>query len=353
MNKIAHRIIDLIEIYLRRGQGGKFVGFGVACLLGGRFWGNIEFNSVSVNEGLWSLALEFGGGTWLLSDCAGILLIAVGLCLIWVQHRKGERKSILIVELRGLAQTVDTPLSESLPRRFEGRRETILVDVRDRITNNQRSAIQQVNLLPEQIRNHVGGRDRRDLTICAGSIAAVPLTFQAGCLLSSEASVCWFEWGGNIQRWVEVQAQPQPQPPHAGTAMKLVGAVAGEEAVLALPVTYPISETSIARSFPGLPVFRLEGATMHLRDVPQPDFVTAITVEFTKAIQYLQRHGVKTIHLLLAAPGVVTLRLGAAYSPRNMPAVIVYQYSGQAEDRYSWGVRLSDSITGGEYVDAP
>lgn len=46
------------------------------------------------------------------------------------------------------------------------------------------------------------------------------------------------------------------------------------------------------------------------------------------------------IHLILASPASLAIRLGMAYDPRLMPELLVYQYERTDPVPYPWALRM-------------
>ena len=96
----------------------------------------------------------------------------------------------------------------------------------------------------------------------------------------------------------------------------------------------------IASKFPGLPVVEMtlegSGPDAHWSEEKQ----AALARQFHETAIQLGTKGVRTIHLVLAAPNSIVLRFGRVYDKRNLPALVAYQYERSTTPPYPWGVRM-------------
>ncbi len=208
MNKILHRLLDLLELYFRRSPAGTLVGTGAFLMAtGSRFDVKLNFGGrTSEQEYVEGQLATSDTEWWISAGCLviGAVLIGIGLWFSWQLFQDQRRKRVIAIELRGLTQSVDTPLELASPRRVLGARHALLIDVRNQIdgTKTQRqAAIDLVNFLPQQLKLAKDGRDRNDLTVYAGGLAPVPVLFLAGTLLASESAINWMDWDRKELRW--------------------------------------------------------------------------------------------------------------------------------------------------------
>lgn len=273
----------------------------------------------------------------------GALLVAIGIWFAWKLFQDQRRKRVIAIELRGLTQSVDTPIEAAIPRRVLGARETLLIDVRNQIdgTNAQRQlAIDSINFLPQRLKLAKDGRDRNDLTVYAGGLAPVPILFLAGTLLASESAINWLDWNRKEQRWIS----PFEGVETSSLAPVNFSSVNGEEIVLAMSISYPIDQNELTVSFPKLPIVEMKLEATYPGLVFSETSIQHIMQQFMQTVATLQGMGTRKIHLALAAPSVLTMRLGSCYASRNMPEMVVYQYQrAQRENPYPWGLEMPNS----------
>ena len=92
-------------------------------------------------------------------DCRGIRL--GGHSLQSAEHRHLARNKIVVIESRGLRDTSGTPLIESLPSRFQGQRDHVLVDLRQRVKDGEifapETALEDLISLPVDLKRKENG----------------------------------------------------------------------------------------------------------------------------------------------------------------------------------------------------
>ncbi|WP_288841658.1 SAVED domain-containing protein [uncultured Deefgea sp.] len=352
MGAFLNRILNILQefgiLYLRRTPAGMFLKYGVLLMFGGPLLNITVSSSFKDEKGNFIKAtLNSSEPIWWISvGCfsLGLIFAAIGGYLAWQNHRVQQRKRIIAIEIRGLTQSVDSPLVAAIPIRILGQREELLIDVRNLVDGTaaqRQKALNLVNLLPERLTQVKTGRDRSDLSVYAGGVASVPLLFLAGTLLASESAINWMDWDRIALRWV-----PPSDGQDIGALVPITYSTPAESVVLAMAISYPISEDTLSAAFPNVPVVRMSLATPSLAKVCDESSIQMIVAAFIQTIIALQGQGVRQIHLALAAPSVVSLRLGSCFAPRNMPELIVYQFQqAQVNNPYPWGVRMPDSET--------
>lgn len=293
---------------------------------------------LTTSGGLPALAIN---GAYFLG--ASLIFLGAGLLLRQVaQDIKKERRQLLIVvELRGLHGAPDTPAKDVIMRDFLGQRQSIVIDFRP-----QRSAdlvdrhlvLEKVTSLMSTIEVLSAGRDTADVFVAVGGLAAVPALFLTGTLLDDETNVQIFDWSRNLKAW----QVPQGTDDGKRFLPLVVPGLATpcHDAVLVVSCSYHIDEQDVAKAFPGYPVARLDAeeklADRFWSEEKQAAFVT----EFRDAVQLLLNKGVKRIHLILAAPSSLSIRMGMSYDRRLHPELVVYQYERSAQPAYPWGLRM-------------
>lgn len=269
----------------------------------------------------------------------GFVLIIIGGWMAWQTFQSARRKEILVIELRGLSRSVDTPLETAIPWHIPGHRQPILFDIRQLVSgtiDQLQEALDMVNLLPSRLATYKNGRDRSDLVVYAGGLAPVPFLFLTGMLIDDESKTHWMEWDRNTNEWIAIESSVE-----AGLInLSLPGKPAGPEVVLAASISYPISDEVISKAFPHMSVAKLERASSTPGHSLSEEAIAFICQQFRDTVVQLQGQGVRHIHLLLAAPTTVVLRLGSGYDRRNMPAISVYQYEANLPNPYPWGINM-------------
>ena len=352
--RVKNRIFDLATLYFRRSPAGLLLSAGVSLMLGGPWLaakfilrkesadGSYIVGEINTTEAEW----------WVNASCLGVgaLLIAVGLYFAWITFQEQRRKLVIALELRGLSQTADSPLQSAIPYLTLGRRETIFIDVRQLVqgtTAQKQEAVSAVNLIPIRLKQLKDGRDRDDLTVYAGGIAPVPLLFLTGNLIAAESKIHCLDWDRKALMWVS---------PDVGTdltdSLPVNYEPAYQEVVLSFSVSYPIDCLELTAAFPGIRIVELKIENPAPGLVISETSIQSLMQDFMNSMATLKSKGTNRIHLILAAPSILSIRLGSCYAGRNMPELIAYQYQqAQKENPYPWGVRMPNSETNhGELV---
>jgi hypothetical protein len=168
MKAIINRIIDLLEIYLRGSLGGRLFGAGflfVTAVIGVNY--NLALNIVH-EDSLLSGTISSANLAWWIEVVAlvlGITLMLAGIYFWWQTYKDQLRKKIIALEIRGLNNAIDTPLTTGIPRHIAGRRELHLIDVRELVNGTpaqQAKAVEDINSIPrlEQIQEKMDATTR-------------------------------------------------------------------------------------------------------------------------------------------------------------------------------------------------
>jgi len=345
--KFVDRGIDWV--FRPRSLGLQLLKYGAAIFimtLGADIAFGAEYKSESsslnfhltTSGGLPALAIN---GAYLLG--AGLIFLGVALLVRQVaQDIKKERRQLLIVvELKGLHGAPDTPAKDVVMRDFFGQRQSIVIDFRP-----QRSAdlvdrhlvLEKLATLMSMIEVLSAGRDTADIFVAVGGLAAVPALFFTGVLLDDESNVQIFDWNRNLKAW------RVPQDPDDGK--RLLPLVAPElatswsDAVLVVSCSYHIDEQDVAKAFPGYPVARLDAEEKLADRFWSEEKQVAFVAAFRDAVQVLLNKGVERVHLVLAAPSSLSIRMGMSYDRRLHPELVVYQYERSTQPVYPWGLRM-------------
>lgn len=291
-----------------------------------------------------NIGLDTSGVSYITTAGAvvGVGLVIIATLWLTSDRLRAARKRILVVELRGLRDTSDTPLVNALSSEFEGRRDEVLVDLRQGISDGTivapETALQRVLLLSNMLATRRAGTDRQDITTVFGGLAPVPFTFLAGMLIDDESAIHQFDWDRQTEKWRQLDGQDD------GDRFKLDGLESVPEGapnvVLAASMSYKADFNAIARAFPGWPVAHLSLANLsvssHWSEIKQ----SALAQSFLDALIRLNNQGAQRVHLVLAGPSSLVFRLGRAYDKRNLPSAIVYQYERTHPTPYPWGIEL-------------
>ncbi|NLQ23011.1 SAVED domain-containing protein [Shewanella sp. S-1] len=346
--QLMNRIFELATLYFRRSPAGLLLSSGVSLMLGGPWLAAKLIFRKESSDGSY-IAGEINTTQtewWVNAAClgAGALLIVIGSYFAWITFQEQRRKLVIALELRGLSQTADSPLQSSIPSLTLGRRESIFIDVRQLVqgtTAQKQEAVSAVNLIHIRLKQLKDGRDRDDLSLYAGGLAPVPLLFLTGNLLAAESKVHWLDWNRKTSKWVSPDEGTDLTDP-----LPIIYKPAYQEVVLAFSISYPIDCLELTTAFPGTDIVELKIENPAPGMVISETSIQTLMQDFMNCIATLKSKGVKKIHLVLAAPSIISMRLGACYAGRNMPELIIYQYQqAQKETPYPWGIKMPNSET--------
>lgn len=351
MLQLFYKVVDRgIEwIFRPRSLGLQLLKYGALILittLGADIVFGAEYQSpdssvkvhVGTSGGLPSLAVNgaYAIGAFLVFLGSGLLIRELARDI-----KKERRQLLIVVELKGLYGAPDTPAKNAIMRDFLGQRQSIVLDFRPQRNGelvDRHLVAQKLNGLMTTIEALSAGRDSADVFLAIGGLAAVPSLFAAGVLMDDAANVEIFDWNRNLKAWGLPKGLDDGKRLCAFDMSSLPVSIG--EVVLVVACSYHVDGGDLAETFPRYPVVRLD-AEEHLADrfwseEKQAAFVTALR----DAIQQLMNVGTKRIHLVLAAPASLAIRMGMAYDRRLHPDLIVYQYERSLEPAYPWGLAI-------------
>lgn len=333
-----------------RTLGAQLLKAGVALLLvvlGVDYAGKLAFRYGELNvnfEGSTGNALPVYIGY--IATAIAFVMIVMGCILVWRDERRERRKLLIVIEVRGLHNGPDSPAKDVVKRAFRGQRTSVLVDFRPQQAGelvNPELMLDRIRGMLLQVGSAKSGRDPSDVFVAAGGLAAVPAMFLVGMRLEDESRIERYDWNRDLADWKMINGLDdgnRPIPVSIPSTLQ-----AQQEVVLAVSASYAVDEIAIAGTFPGLSVIRLAAEKMQTNAFWSESAQQAFAVEFRDVVQKLGAHQIKRIHLILAAPASLTLRLGATYDERLHPELVVYQYEKSSSPPYPWGVLLPNHGT--------
>jgi len=255
--------------------------------------------------------------------------------------RRWEKRLVLVIEQRGLRDTTDTPLVDFIPDSLEGRRDQLIIDIRENIKDgyitSPEAALEKVRHIKRDIQSRIGRLDIQDVSICYGGLFPVPLSFLTGFILDDNSKISVFDWHRSSEHWCELNKEDDGDR----FIIEDNGLAPSDEVVVAVSVSYLADLENINDSFPGLPLFHLRLAEIDFNNHWSKLKQDAWALQFCELIKALMAKGVKKIHLVIAAQNSVAFKLGRSYDFRLLPEAIVYQYERSRRPAYPWGVKLS------------
>ncbi len=347
LRQIVLRIVDWIT--RPRNAGLKLIGYGVALLvatLGVDYLGQVDYRDgerhvsfkIATGDSLpkWMTVAAYG---------LGALLLVIGLVLVVysfvTNERQASRKLALVVELRGLHASPDTPAKDADLGRLPGHRLGLLLDFRPKSESelvDPSFALQRVLSMKGALQTHADGRDPGDVAVAVGGLAAVPALFLAGMLLDDESAVTLYDWHRDSKRWRLIDGIDDGKRLTPVDYSSL--SADATEAVLAVSLSYAVNLSAVQPSFPTLGVVEMRAEEVIADKYWSSEKQLAVVAAFRAVVQELLHRGVVRIHLVLAAPASLTLRLGMSYDRRLMPEMLVYQYEKTCTPPYPWAFAM-------------
>ena len=346
-----HFLRSLIDwVFRRRSPALIVMRLGLACMAFAFGAGWVLNVSIPFGDGVVEANFDGAGGppvVLVYGVCAvGLLLLLVGLGWEVVRYRAErrllDRKKVVVIEARGLRDTVGTPLIEAIPSTLEGHGESVLIDLRQGVKDGEvvapEAAIDQLVSLPADLKRRVNGFDRQDIEHVYGGLAPVPLTFLTGVLMDDECAVTIFDWNRHAGTWCELDGSDD------GRRFNCVGLedlpVGVQEVSVAVSVSYGVVAEDVRAKTGKIPLveLKLEGGSpdCHWSEEKQ----RVLGSQFLETMIEIGNRSIERVHLFLAAQNSIVFRFGRLYDKRNLPTVIVYQYQRSAKPTYPWGVLM-------------
>lgn len=295
----------------------------------------------------------FQGALLNLAVCAVLLVWFLGAAMVlanWLQElREATVNRVLVVEMRGLEDTTDHPLIRAIPATLPGRRVDRLVNVRPLLTGatpNVPEALKEIDHIQRDVRLARGDTAREHVKVVAGGVMQVSLLFFAGTLLGDSGKAVFMDWDRTLGRWREL-ADADDGSRFAISGLQDVGKA--DEVVVAVSASYITDLKDIAATFPGMPLVHLSRPNPKPNTLWSEDTQAALGQQFLHTLADLSNQGVKVVHLVLAAPSSLCLRLGSVYDHRNHPQLRCYQRERDQTPAYPWSVQMPTALQSVEY----
>lgn len=271
----------------------------------------------------------------------GALLVIIGLGLVLYSYRleirQNSRKRAIVVEIRGLHASPDTPAKDANLGEIPLIRVDLRLDFRPQSEAelvSPKLALEKISRMKGNIQTLADGRDPSDVTLAIGGLAAVPALFLAGMLLDDESAITLYDWQRNTMQWKRLDGADDGK---RLLPFDISGLPAeSSEVVLACSLSYQANLPAIAAAFPGVPLVELIAEKVVADGYWSDEKQQAVVGGFRSAVQTLLHRGVNRIHLVLAAPASLSIRMGMAYDRRLFPDLLVYQYERSATPAYPW-----------------
>jgi len=269
-------------------------------------------------------------------------IVLLGAFLIIFNIRQESRKKVIVIEARGLRDWQGKPLASAVPSTIAGRREQVIVDLRQGIVDGQivspDAAIRRLASLPDDIARRCDGLDRSDISFVLGGLAPVPFLFLLGVIVDDESQTIIMDWDRMQHTW-RALADEDDSNRFIVTGLDAVNATV-KRVALCVSASYDVLEADVRIVETTAPIIKMElegrNTSAHWSEVKQQ----RLAQQFLDTVMFLSRQGVTEISLFLAAPASLTLRLGTLYDKRNLPRVEVNQYEKSDPKRFPWAVQM-------------
>lgn len=306
----------------------------------------VQFARQSKEDGGWSFSFGTGQGIpfWLTLVFAGtgLALVAVGVIILVADYRRERRCRLVVIELRGLHASPDSPAVEKVVPTFRGDRRHLPIDFRPQGLEGRVDPaylLERVSSMRTALHTLVDGADKRDVQVAIGGLAAVPALFLAGMLLDDESHVHLYDWDRSAKCWRALDGADDSVRFLPPEGMPPVGAV--EEAILVVEASYAVNQADVTASFASsMSVVRLGIETPLADRFWSEQKQAALAVQFRDVVQQLSAAGVRKLHLIVAAPASLSIRLGMCYDRRLLTDIAVYQFEKGLSKPYPWGLQM-------------
>ena len=344
---IVKMMNNLVEwVFRRRSPALYFMRIGLICIALG-VGGGWKFDvSMPIADGSGILVFKHTENP--LPTCIFYSISIVGLVLVvfgayWeYQRNSSESKKIIVVEIRGLRDVEGEMLAAAIPKRLDGTRQSILVDIRQGIKDGEivepDAVLEKLTALPIELNHAQSDLNRSANMVVFGGLAPVPTIFLAGILIDDESSVHVFDWDRHSERWRELDGLDDGKRFESSGISEVP--LDSREVALSVSVSYRIHTSDVRKKIGNLPLVELilDGGSSDCHWSEQKQ--RSLGSQFLETLFQIENKGVQKIHLFLAAPSSVSFRFGRLYDKRNLPEVVLYQYQRTASPPHTWGILM-------------
>lgn len=274
----------------------------------------------------------------------GIVLILIGLILAIHDYfsikKANSKKRVVCVEFIGMIDTTGTPLKEYVPIDKSITRIPITIDIRSEIklggAEGLSQALGKLSRLKSRLDENYQDLDRADVEVYVGGIMPVSMLFYAGVLMDDQFSIHLMDWNRSLERWQVLDGNDDG----GGFSLRGLSNNLSKEVVLSVSVSYQVNKSATQTCFPGLDLIELLLESPKANNLFSDTKQAALAQQFLDTLSELTNLNVEHIHLVLAAPSSLCLRLGRHYDPKNHPRLTIYEYDKGKSPAYPWGVTM-------------
>ncbi len=341
LNYFLRSLIDFV--FRRRSVGASLVKVGVplyALILVSLSVGI----TIPTRNGPFIFSWDTSGGSAALSwgvFAVATAIVATGLFLVIRDVRRENRQKVIVIEARGLRDWQGEPLEKAVPPSVPGRRDPVIVDVRQFVDGQivaPERALQKLTSLPDDIARRTSGTDRSDISFVLGGLAPVPFLFLLGVIVDDEHRTTIMDWDRKRHIWRPLDDADD------GKDFDVIGlnAITGGPARVCLCVSasYDVLEADVRFVEPTAPIVKMELPDRSTASHWSEEKQQRLAQQFLDTLMALAAKGVSEIALFLAAPASLALRFGTVYDRRNLPQLAVNQFEQADARKFPWAVRM-------------
>lgn len=340
LNYFLRSLIDFV--FRRRSVGASLIKVGVplyALVLVSLTIGI----TIPTKNGPLVFSWDTSGGSAALSwgvFAVATAIVATGLFLVIRDYRRENRQKVIVIEARGLRDWQGEPLEKAVPPSVPGRRDAVIVDVRQGLIDGQivapERALQKLASLPDDIARRTSGTDRSDVSFVLGGLAPVPFLFLLGVIVDDEHRTDIMDWDRKRHMWRPLDDADDGK----GFDVTGLDAIAGGPARVCLCVSasYDVLEADVRLVEPAAAIVRLDLPDRSTASHWSEEKQQRLAQQFLDTVMALAAKGVSEIALFLAAPASLALRFGTVYDRRNLPRLAVNQFENADPKKYPWMV---------------
>lgn len=341
LNYFLRSLIDFV--FRRRSVGASLVKVGVPLYA-------LVLVSLSVGitiptkNGPFIFSWDTSGGSAALSwgvFAVATAIVATGLFLVIRDICRENRQKVIVIEARGLRDWQGEPLEKAVPPSVPGRRDPVIVDVRQFVDGQivaPERALQKLTSLPDDIARRTSGTDRSDISFVLGGLAPVPFLFLLGVIVDDEHRTTIMDWDRKRHIWRPLDDADDGKDFHVIGLNAIAGGPA--KVCLCVSASYDVLEADVRLVEPTALIVRMDLPDRSTASHWSEEKQQRLAQQFLDTVMALAAMGVGEIALFLAAPASLALRLGTVYDRRNLPQIAVNQFEQADARKFPWAVRM-------------
>jgi nucleoside phosphorylase len=257
--------------------------------------------------------------------------------------------SLLLIRHLSMQYIAPETMIKALPPHFSTRNMSeLLIDQTDlyregRLTNPAKAVERQAHL-QQYIDDHC--RSYTHSTLAYFGIAHVPLLFHLGYQLTNKRCLSFFELNRYTGSWEHLESDAHGPPLLSCGLPSAINREVGD-VILRISISDPIGLEDVSEIVPD----PLASVHLYLED-PQRDVLAskghlqAYGMQFRGILDRIHQRlpNRQCIHLFYAGPVSLAVYLGQLISPTIDRQIIVYNYIGDDQPRYSWGLDITSEM---------